>query len=151
MSKVDLGDIFEIGTEKGKAYFQCINIDKERCDTIKVFNKLYDVRPLNIEEVTHESDCYFVGFPLGAAHRRKLVEKVGNLPLSKDFKLPEYTRDKHVIRKEFLGWHIVNTSTLKRQFVKELSAAQKQLSPCGVWNDTLLKEMLERGWNLKNW
>ena len=58
---------------------------------------------------------------------------------------------KNVVRKEFLGWHIVDVSTLKRQFVEKLSQEQKQLSPIGIYNDTSLKEMLERGWNLENW
>jgi len=38
-----------------------------------------------------------------------------------------------------LGWHIVDTLTLKRQFVTDLYEEQKQLSPWGIWNDTFLK------------
>jgi len=151
MSKIELGDVFEINTNKGKAYFQCVKIDKVRGDLINVFNKLYNERPPSIDKVINVKDHYFIGFPLSAAYKRKLVEKVGNIPLPNDFELPKYMRDKHVIRREFLGWHIVDVSTLKRQFVEELSPEQKQLSPIGIYNDTLLKEMLERGWNLENW
>ena len=151
MSKIELGDIFEIKTSKGKAYFQCVKIDKVKGDLINVFNKLYDERPSSIEKVTNVLDHYFIGFPLSAAYKRKLVEKVGNISLPNDFELPAYARDKHVIRGEFLGWHIVDVNTLKRQFVEKLSIEQKNLSPWGIWNDTLLKEQLERGWNLENW
>jgi hypothetical protein len=151
MSKIELGDIFEINTNKGKAYFQCVKIDKVRGDLINVFNKLYDERPISVENIVKVKDNYLIGFPVSAAHRRKLVEKVGNVPLPDDFALPKYMRDKHVIRGEFLGWHIVDVNTLKRQFVEKLSPEQKQLSPIGIYNDTLLKEMLERGWNLENW
>ncbi len=28
---------------------------------------------------------------------------------------------------------------------------QLQLSPSGIWNDTLLREKLEAGWNLFSW
>lgn len=151
MSKIELGDIFEMSTKRGKAYFQCVKIDKFKGDLIKVFNKLYDERPLSIESITKVTDSYFIGFTISAAYKRKLVEKVGNVTLPKDFELPKYMRDKHVIRGEFLGWHIVDTNSLKRQFVERLSPEQKQLSPIGICNDTMLKEMLERGWNLENW
>jgi len=151
MAKIELGDIFEIITSEGKAYIQCVKIDKVNCDIIKVFNQLYDERPSSIESVTNVQDYYFIGFALSAAFRRKLVEKIGNIPLSIDFELPKYMRDKHAIRGELIGWHIVDVNTLKRQFVEKLSAEQKQLSPIGIYSDTLLKEMLERGWNLENW
>lgn len=151
MAKIELGDIFEIGTNKGKAYFQCVNIDKLNCDTIKVFNKLYSEIPTSVVDVTKEQDYYFVGFALSTAYKRKLVEKVGNVPLPSDFELSKYMRSKHVIKGEFLGWDIINVVTLKRHFVEKLTTEQKRLSPWGIWNDTFLKEMLERGWNLENW
>ena len=151
MAKIELGDIFEINTAKGKAYFQCVKIDKLNCDTIKVFNQLYDERPSSITSLLHVPDYYFIGFALGAALKRKLVEKIGNIPLPTNFESPKYMRSKHVVRGQFLGWHIVDTKTLKRQFVERLSSEQKQLSQWGTWNDTLLKERLESGWNLENW
>jgi hypothetical protein len=151
MSKIELGDVFEINTNKGKAYLQCVKIDKLRGDLINVFNKLYNESPSSIDEVINVKDHYFIGFPLSVAYRRKLVKKIGNVPLPDDFELPKYMRDKHVVRKEVLGWHIVDVNTLKRQFVEKLSPEQKQLSPIGIYNDTLLKEMLECGWNLENW
>jgi len=151
MSKIELGDIFEINTNKGKAYFQCVKIDKVRGELINVFNKLYNERPLSIDNVMNVKDHYFIGFPLSAGYNRKLIEKVGSIPLPDYFELPKYMRDKHVIKGELLGWHIVDVGTLRRQFVEKLSPEQKQLSPIGVYNDTLLKEMLERGWNLENW
>jgi len=151
MAKINLGDIFGIDTNKGKGYFQCVKIDKLRCDTIKVFNQLYDERPSSIESITNVNDTYFIGFPLSVALHRKLVSKVGYVPLAADFELSKYTRDMHKIRGQFLGWHIIDRMTLKRQFVEKLSAEQRALSPGGVWNDTLLKECLEAGWNLENW
>jgi len=151
MSKVELGDIFEISTSKGKAYFQCVKLDKIRGDLIKVFNKLYHAQPSSIETVTNVSDFYFVGFVLSAAYKKKLVEKVGHMSLPDDFQLPQYMRDKHVLRGEVLGWHIIDVNTLRRQFVETLSPEQRTFSPIGIYNDTLLREMLERGWSLENW
>jgi len=151
MSKIELGDIFEIDTRKGKAYFQCVRIDKIKLDLIKVFNKIYQKRPESIESVITVKDNYFIGFALSTAYRRKLVEKVGNVTLPIDFDLPKYMRSKHVIRGQFLGWHIIDTNTLKRELVEKLSIDQQHLSPWGIWNDTLLKESLESGWSLENW
>jgi len=151
MTKIELGDIFEINTVKGKGYFQCVKIDKRNCDTIKVFNQLYDEKPVSIENVTNIPDFYFIGFALGPAFKRKLVEKVGNVSLPIGLELPKYVREKHKVRGQFLGWNIIDTSTLKIQLVENLSDEQKQLSPAGIWNDTLLKEKLESGWNLEKW
>lgn len=150
MKKIDIGDIFEIGTKKGKGYFQCVKLDKIRCDTIMIFNKLYKERPL-IESIIDVDDRYFVGFPLGAALNRKLVEKVGNVSLPINFQFPTQSREEHVIQGEFLGWHIIDNKTLRRELVKTLSPEQMKLSPLSIWNDTLLKEMLEKGWSLKDW
>lgn len=151
MAKIKLGDIFEIDTLKGKAYFQCVKIDKLRGDMIRVFNKLYKEQPNPIESTINVKDSYFIGFALSAANHKKLVKKVWNVPLEDDFELPKYMRDKHVIKGQFLGWHIIDTNTLKRVLVQQLSSDQSDLSPWGIWNDTLLKERLESGWSLENW
>ena len=83
-------------------------------------------------------------------NKRKIVELVGFYPAN-GFKKPEYMRTEHNVRGEFLGWHIINTETWKRELVKSLSLEQKELSPWGVWNDTLLIERLVDNWSLKNW
>lgn len=49
------------------------------------------------------------------------------------------------------AWDIVDTDTWKRQVVKKLTPAQVQLSPWGIWNDTLLTEKLAEGWKLEDW
>ncbi len=149
MAKIEIGDVFELNTKKGKAYFQCVNKDKLRCDTIKVFNKIYTERQI-INKAVEIEDYYFIGFALSAALNKNLVEKVGNISLG-NFELPKYMRSKLVIGGKFLGWHIIDVKTLKRQLVETLSSEQKKLSPWGIWNDTLLKERLEKGWNLDNW
>ena len=151
MSKIKLGDIFEIETKKGKAYFQCVHSHKVRGELIKVFNCLYEEQPPKIESVLLIKDFYYIGFPLIFAYKKNIVKKVGNIPLSNDFIYPKYMRDKHIVRGEFIGWHIIDTETLHNQLVKELTEEQKQLSPFGIVNDTYLKERLEEGWTLSKW
>lgn len=151
MAKIKLGDLFEIETAKGTGYLQYGCLDGDGIEIVRVLAGPYSERPENLSEKVNEKEKYLVHFPLAAAYRRKLVCLVGNFPLPKDFVKPQFMRTTYVRQGEFLGWHIVNTETLHRQFVKELSASQKRLSPWGVWNDTLLKEKLEEGWSLENW
>jgi hypothetical protein len=92
MFRIGLGDIFEINTNEGKAYFQYVKIDKIRGDLINVFNKLYDSRPSHIEIVTNVKDHYYVRFSLITAYKRKLIEKVGYIPLPVSLELPHCYR-----------------------------------------------------------
>jgi hypothetical protein len=151
MAKIELGDLFEIETAKGKSYLQYGSRNDDGIELIRVLRGLYSVRPKSFKELVNEKEQYLVHFPLAAAYRKKLICLVNNFPLPKDFAIPQFMRTTYVRQGEFLGWHIVNIETLQRQFVKELSVSQKQLSPWGVWNDTLLKEKLEEGWSLENW
>ncbi|GGA49178.1 hypothetical protein [Psychrobacillus lasiicapitis] len=48
-------------------------------------------------------------------------------------------------------WHIIDYDTWSRENVERLSKEQKQLSPWGIWNDTLLKQRLAEGWTLDKW
>ncbi|HHC80787.1 MAG TPA: hypothetical protein ENK46_12950 [Flavobacteriia bacterium] len=148
MAKLNLGDIFEIDTKKGKGYFKLVGFDKHHGELIKVYYRLYqDVPPLN----ELENGSYYIYFPLKYALRQKLVKHVGNIVVSSQFIKPQYCREKHIIGREFLGWFIVDMRTMKMKLVKELNKEQKKLSPCGIINDTLLKKRLEQGWRLENW
>lgn len=137
-------------TPKGMmVYLQCVEIPKDiknEVELVKVFYKLYEVTPVDITSIIEE-DFFFNRFPLKAAYRRKIVEKIGNSPLP-NFKAPLYYRTENDFGK---GWQIVNAKTWKREIVLELSEEQKQLSPWGGMNDTLIIELLEKGWRLENW
>jgi hypothetical protein len=89
-------------------------------------------------------------FPLSAAKKRKIVEPVGHYTID-SFEKPRYMRTEHIIGSKFWGRDIVNTETWQRQLVKKLTPKQKQLSPWGIWNDTLLIERLNEDWNLEKW
>ena len=60
-------------------------------------------------------------------------------------------RTKHIVRGEFLGWHLVDTETWERKRVKSLSSEQIKLSPWGIWSAPLLIENLVNDWRLENW
>jgi hypothetical protein len=150
MAKIKLGDIFEVNTPKGKGYLHYFHRDNDGIDYIRVLQGLYYERPPDFSKIASNPERYVIGFPLSAAYRRKLVDLAGFYPAD-DYKMPKFMRDPYLIRGEFLGWHIVNTETLHRAFVKELSPEQKKLSPWGIVNDTLLIERLVNNWNLDDW
>lgn len=150
MARLTLGDIFELETSKGKAYLHFIHKEHNIGELIRVLDGLYPERPSCFEELAGAAEQFMIYFPLAAAKRRKIVARVGNFP-AKAFAIPRYMRTTHYVRGEFLGWHIVNTGSWKTTLVKELSPEEKQLSPWGTWNDTLLIERLEQNWSLENW
>lgn len=150
MKKIKLGDIFEINTHKGKAYLHYIYKDPSVGDLIRVLPGIYPERPANFDTLAGSNEDYMIFFPLSAAYKRKIIECVGFYPAD-GFSKPPYMRTEHNVRGEFLGWHIIDTDTWQRKLVKSLSLDQKQFSPWGIWNDTLLIERITNNWSLQNW
>lgn len=150
MARIKVGDIFEINTPKGRAYLHYIYKDKTTGDLIRVLPGLYSKRPANFDTLAGSKERYVVFFPLSAANKQKIVEQVGYYPAD-NFGKPKYMRTEHFVRGEFVGWHIIDTETWQRQLVKKLTPEQKQLSPWGIWNDTLLIENLLTDWSLEKW
>lgn len=151
MSEIKFGDLFELVTSKGKVYFQYIFETEQKIQLIRILPDFYPERPNNFSEVINKKELYYVHFPLKPAYRKKLVEYVGNYEIPSQVMIPEHMRSQHNIRGEMLGWHIINTETWQRDFVKNLTDKQKELSPWGIWNDTLLKERIEEEWTLEEW
>jgi hypothetical protein len=146
MKKIQLGDIFEIETSKGKAYLHYIYKDSTIGALIRVLPGLYAFPPDNLDILANSKELYMIFFPLSAANNRKIVKLVGHYP-ENNFPKPRFMRIEH----DSDGWDIVNTDTWQRELVRNLSSEQKELSPWGVWNDTLLVERLVGNWSLKNW
>ena len=150
MKRVKLGDVFEISTSKGKAYLHYIYQDKDLIELIRVLPGLYSSVPENLDQIVESNEKFMVSFPLTAAYKRHLVEKVGHYPAT-NFTRPQYMRTEFIVGREMKGWHIVNVDTLQRQSVQKLTPEQMRLSPWGIWNDTFLIENLEKDWNLDKW
>ena len=147
--KLDLGDIFELKTNKGNAYIQCVEIpnNNSRSELIKVFYQLHDEELKELNSIIND-DYFYTRFPVRIAAFRKIITKIGNVNLPENFKSPEYYRDTNAFG---TGWQIVNEKTYFRTNVDELSTEQLKLSPWGGMNDTLIKELLEKGWRLEHW
>lgn len=126
--------------------------DKITGDLIRVLPGLYPSRLSEnaLNELSIEKELYIVFFPLFYAHKKGIVQRVGR-HVVENYEKPQFMRSKHMIRGEFMGWHIIDTYTWQRQLVRNLTKDQMKLSPWGLWNDTLLIERLLEGWLPENW
>jgi hypothetical protein len=150
MARIKVGDIFEINTPKGKGYLHYIYKDRTKGDLVRILPGLYSERPASVDKLAGHQESFMVFFPLSASYKQKIVEQVGHYPAD-GFEKPRYMRTEHIVRGDFLGWHIIDTETWQRQLVETLTPEQKKLSPWGIWNDTLLIENLANDWNLEKW
>jgi len=83
--------------------------------------------------------------------RKNILLRTGIFKIPKNYKIPTKARTEHKIRGEFIGWHVVNQKTLKRELKNKLSPEELEMSPHGIPNDTLLIDWLESNWRLENW
>lgn len=151
IKKIQIGNIYQMDTDKGIALFQLVNIPvdtRSDVEMIKVSYRLYEEVPQLTEEI-FKNGYFFVRFPLKAALRRKIIDIVGFLSLPAGFELPKQERTNHYFKEGY--WIISNIEDHKFIEVKTLNDEQKLLSPSAVWNDGYLKDRLEEGWRLENW
>jgi len=150
MTRISLGQIFEVETKLGKVYIHYVFKDSELGSLVRVLNGVHPKQPDNLTELVEQEHQFVVFIGLAAGNRQKMIRCVGNHPVGK-FDKPSFMRTQHVIRGKLLGWHIVNTDTWQRQLVETLSIEQRRMSPWGVWSIPLLIENLEKGWSLETW
>ena len=128
ITKIELGDIFELESENGcKIFFQCVEIPldkKNEIELIKVLAHIFDGDSNGVKEFfkNEEGQYFYNRFPLRAALRKKIVKKLINVPLPSSFKVPKFYRTTN-----FNGdaWQIIDAVTLKRETVAELNNEQK--------------------------
>ena len=149
--RLKIGDVFEIVTSNGTGLFQYVHKDETIGELIRILPFLLEEGYVLEDELVKKKELYLIHFPLGIALNQKLVTKKGSYRVPQDFKLPNKFRSEHLVNGEFICWHIIDYDTWKREKVERLSDEQKQLSPWGTWNDTLLKQRLVEGWTLDRW
>lgn len=146
MSRLRLGDVFEIPTSEGFACFQYINSAEQYGSLIRVFSGVH-VRSAVDAADTNRSDVQFLCFfPVKAAVAMGVVSRIGNAEIP-----PEY-RDFPVFRAGVVNpvsgkvdhwWFWDGT---REWPVGDLTESQRRMPIRGVWNDTLLVERIESGW-----
>jgi hypothetical protein len=148
--KIKDGEVFSIKTKVGCGFIQYIKTGHLGVELIRVLEPMKDINQISQDEVNLK-ERYSVHFVVKAALRKKLIERSGLFTIPSHYKVPTKARTEHNVRGEFLGWHIIDQKTLKRELKQELSSEDVLLSPHGHPNDTLLIEWLETDWRLKNW
>jgi hypothetical protein len=148
--KINIGDLFEIETSKGFAYFQYCYKSENLGELIRILPETFTHRPDSFDKIVAEKESFMVFFPVLMAYRKKIIHLVANVALL-NFEKPKFMREECLLKDEPECWYIVDTSTWKRTKVKELTPEQQSLSPWGIWNDTLLIERIEEGWSLDKW
>ncbi len=146
-----LGDIIEVNTRNGFAYFQFINKEPIYGSLIRILPGFYSLRPDSFEEIAKLETRFYTYFPLGAAINRRIFEIVANQKIpDKDVELPLMraagSRDK--------GGKVVNwwlcRGNVDIKMIENLSPEQKKLSIVALLNDTLLVERIENDWKPEN-
>jgi hypothetical protein len=141
-----LGDVIEIGTEKGLGYFQYSSKDPDLGYLIRVLPGVFPHRVTEPSHLAANKELYFVFFPLGAAVTRGLVTIVANAPIPAGAARPNATKAALSIARggRVLNWEILEDG--KRRVVSELSDEERSFSPREIWNDTALAERIAKGW-----
>lgn len=148
--KLSKGDTFRIKTKIGFGFLQYVETDEMGIEFVRILETIKESGEISQSEVD-KPERWNTGFPLKAAARKKITEKIGSFEIPDSFVNSEFARTEHKVRGEFLGWHIVNKSSLKRELKKYLNENDLKLSPHGIMNDTLIVERLEENWRLENW
>jgi len=148
--KIQEGEVFAIQTKLGFGFIQYIKPDQFGVEIVRVLEAIKNENQITQKEVDMP-ERFSVHFVVKAALRKKLITKTGVFNIPNDYSVPEKGREMHNVRGQFLGWHIVDQKTLKRELKQQLSSEDLKLPPHGHPNDTLLREWLENDWRLENW
>ena len=154
MNKIQIGDLFRVEGKNRQVLLHWVGNYQEPnpqvAQLVRVFYSPLD-QGVDYSDLVAKPELYLIYFPLIVSHKKNLIEKIGNYPVPKDFQLPKFMRDPHIVRGKFLGWHIVEINTLQRRFVTDLSDEERTLSPFGIWNTPYLVDHLEKDWKLETW
>ncbi|WP_456280886.1 hypothetical protein M1D55_01370 [Cupriavidus sp. JZ107] len=113
---------------------------------IRVLPGIYHAEPSDLPALVGQATNFWIFFPVAAALKQKIVQKVMNTPV------PEHSRQTPVFRAG-----VVDPSTGKvgtwwlwdgeREWkIGGLTDEQRKLPIRGAWNDTMLVERIEAGW-----
>lgn len=138
--RASIGDVFEITTPAGLAYFQYTAQHPMYGGLIRVLPGTYDERPLSVSELVRRRERYFVFFPVRAAAYRGLVATLGAHdipPHARAFPLFKAGRNPN--------WWLWDG---EREWpVGKLTLEQRSLPSRGIWNLAMLASRIASGWS----
>lgn len=140
-----LGDVIEIETPKGLAYAQYSHEHPEMGSLIRVLPGLYRERPTPLP--VHESERFFIFYPVDAALREGMVSFVGNEAIpthARSFPLMRNRRDADMAGRA-INWWLWDGNDYRP--VDTLSKEQRKLSIAAYWSHDVLVERIATGWS----
>ena len=141
-----LGNVYELKTGRGLAYLQHTYEHPEYGSLIRVLPGLHESRPRDLSEVTKAKELYFVFFPVKAAARMRIVERVETCGIPQGSEKPAVMRRPGARAQDgrVKTWFINNGKS--ETLVTHLNEDQRDLSIMAIWNDTLLISRIESEW-----
>lgn len=145
---IKAGDIFEILTRKGLAYGQVTHRHKQYGELVRILPGFFREPLETFESLVGEPELFKTFIPLGAAAHRNIFRIVGNTGV------PEFAQQFPIFRdgvadkttkKVGDNWWLWDGE--KEWWVGALTDEQRKFPIRGIWNDTLLIERIENGWN----
>jgi hypothetical protein len=148
---IPIGEILEVSTPNGLVYLHVAARDNsEGMDFVRVLPGVFPQRPSDFEALVDTQELCYLQLPTGPFIRMKFAVRVGNIV--RDFlKRPELMREAQFGPEGFRGWHIIDTRTLKRTFVRTLTEDQKKLSTPGTPTFNGLLSIIEIGLPTDQW
>jgi len=146
VSKAKSGDVFEIKTSMGLAYFQCVRRVPDWGMMIRVLIGTYSERPNSLVAITQQAERFLTFFPIDFAWKKKIVALAGceDIPATVQrnplFRAPGLRDREGRVMKWFL---IDGDREIPLSF---LTLEQKKLPIQVMVNDTALVEMIENNW-----
>ncbi|WP_304589925.1 hypothetical protein [Burkholderia anthina] len=144
------GDIFSIKTSKGNAYFQFVDKLPVMGSLIRVLPGTHVEQPSDWDALVSSESNFWIFFPVAAAKKQGIVEKVAHCPL------PEHAKKPPVFRAGVADPSTGKVETWwfwdgeKEWRVGAITEEQRKLPIRGSWNDTLLIQRIEEGWLPEN-
>ena len=148
--KIEQGEVFAISTKIGFGFFQFISTSNLGIEIIRVLETVKQSNKISQDDV-NITERFTLHFVVKAALRKAVIEKVGMFKIPETYTIPAKGREQHIVRGEFIGWHIIDQKTLRRELKKELTSKEVLIPPYGYPNDTLLKNYIENNFRLENW
>ncbi|HWZ97159.1 MAG TPA: hypothetical protein VN025_05305 [Candidatus Dormibacteraeota bacterium] len=148
-----IGDVFEVATSTGLAYFQCTYKDEGGFYLIRVLPGFFSVRPADIRSLVNERELYFTFYFLRSALWNKKITFVSSE------QVPEWA--KSVILRHPVGWdptgktdpwilrtpeQRLTTDFLGKAVRYPLTPEIEKLSMDGIWPHEVFVEHLVKGW-----
>jgi hypothetical protein len=146
--KSTIGDVYEIRTPLGFAYFQFTHKKPTYGSPIRVLPNVFEERPTDFDTIVRGDERFVIFFPVGAALSRGIITLVGNfeIPLSaRRFPLFKDGGGRDPATKQLRSWWLWDGDREWR--VPELTPEQKRLPVPWVVNDTMLINQIVSGWS----